>query len=149
MKRYILLTLLLLMYAGLHAQDNRRERIKSLKVAYLTEKLELQPDEAAAFWPVYNQYDETLFNFKRSLGEIQRRIARQEPSDISESEAKKTLQEIQELKRKIAETEHEFSKKAPELLGDKGALYLEIHEELFKRELLKKLQDRRAARGNN
>ena len=29
----------------------------SLKIAFITQKLQLTPDEAQKFWPIYNQYD--------------------------------------------------------------------------------------------
>ena len=31
-------------------------KIESLKIAYITKKLNLSPDEAKMFWPVYNDY---------------------------------------------------------------------------------------------
>jgi hypothetical protein len=33
------------------------EQFKSQKIAFITEKLNLTPKEAQAFWPVYNQYE--------------------------------------------------------------------------------------------
>ena len=39
------------------AQPNvRLERFKALKVAFITEKLDLSPKEAQGFWPIYNKY---------------------------------------------------------------------------------------------
>src|SRR5258706_12571256 len=38
-------------------QDSRaQERIKNLRIAYLSDKLELTPDQAEKFWPVYRQF---------------------------------------------------------------------------------------------
>src|SRR5581483_9835601 len=31
-------------------------RLAALKIAYLTKKLNLSPEEAQKFWPIYNQY---------------------------------------------------------------------------------------------
>ena len=41
-----------------NAQTQRAEggRIDALKIAYITKKLELNPEEAQRFWPIYNQY---------------------------------------------------------------------------------------------
>ena len=35
-------------------RKERHERIQALKVAFITEKLELTPEEAQQFWPVFN-----------------------------------------------------------------------------------------------
>lgn len=37
-----------------------RQDVKKGKVAVLTEMMELTPDEASKFWPVYNDYDKEL-----------------------------------------------------------------------------------------
>jgi Skp family chaperone for outer membrane proteins len=50
------------------AQDNtqRDNKLQSLEIAYLTKELNLSPEEAQRFWPVYNKYSaemrETLRN---------------------------------------------------------------------------------------
>jgi hypothetical protein len=42
------------------AQDPDGSRIEALKIAYLTKKLNLSPEEAQRFWPVYNNYASEL-----------------------------------------------------------------------------------------
>lgn len=65
MKQFLLV---LILFTGsftlLKAQDTRQdikegrsERIQSLKIAFITQKLELTADEAQKFWPVYNRYE--------------------------------------------------------------------------------------------
>ena len=36
------------------------ERIQALKIAFITQRLELSPDEAQRFWPVYYSYENDL-----------------------------------------------------------------------------------------
>jgi hypothetical protein len=61
MKKYILIVFMMLgCFSGLKAQDGddtRAEKVQALKIAFITNKLQLTPDEAQKFWPVYNQYD--------------------------------------------------------------------------------------------
>lgn len=42
------------------AQQRDGERLEALKVAFLTKKLSLNPEEAQKFWPVYNEYQTEL-----------------------------------------------------------------------------------------
>ncbi|CAN5810373.1 hypothetical protein BH11BAC3_BH11BAC3_38700 [soil metagenome] len=47
------------------AQDNsgsnkKQQDIEALKVAFISRELELTPEEAQKFWPVYNQYSNEL-----------------------------------------------------------------------------------------
>jgi ssDNA-binding replication factor A large subunit len=44
------------------------ERIEPLKIAYITKRLDLSPEEAQKFWPIYNQYsDELKFTRKDAM----------------------------------------------------------------------------------
>jgi hypothetical protein len=38
------------------SQEDDRGKIEALKIAYLTKKLNLSPEEAQRFWPIYNNY---------------------------------------------------------------------------------------------
>ncbi len=44
---------------GYSQEDNDKpdgSRLEALKIAYLTKKLNLNPEEAKRFWPIYNNY---------------------------------------------------------------------------------------------
>ena len=41
-------------------EDTRAEKIKSLKIAFITQKLQLSADEAQKFWPIYDQYENDI-----------------------------------------------------------------------------------------
>ena len=51
----LIITLLLTMNVVAQSPE-KRERIKALKVAFITEKLELTESEAQKFWPIYNTF---------------------------------------------------------------------------------------------
>jgi Spy/CpxP family protein refolding chaperone len=52
---------------SLHAQQDggNENAIESLKIAFLTKQLDLTPDEAQKFWPVYNQYTMELKKMRK------------------------------------------------------------------------------------
>lgn len=37
--------------------ENPAEKVETLKIAFITQKLSLTTDEAQRFWPVYNRYE--------------------------------------------------------------------------------------------
>jgi hypothetical protein len=69
MKKYILIVFVMLgCFSGIKAQDGdetKAEKIQALKIAFITNKLQLTPDEAQKFWPVYNQYDNEIRNLPK------------------------------------------------------------------------------------
>ncbi|MGZ4048808.1 MAG: hypothetical protein ACXVNN_05550 [Bacteroidia bacterium] len=61
MKKYLLIILLIVgSLSGIKVQAQDGEKIQSLKIAFITQKLQLTPDEAQKFWPIYNQYDQEI-----------------------------------------------------------------------------------------
>lgn len=49
-----------------YAQQNRFEAIESEKIAYITKELKLTPAEAQKFFPLYNKYNEEMWDLKRA-----------------------------------------------------------------------------------
>lgn len=54
MKRFILYSFFILSGFSIRAQNGNR--LEALKIAYITKKMDLSPDEAQRFWPIYNLY---------------------------------------------------------------------------------------------
>lgn len=67
MKRIILAVALFLSFQGAKAQEDvtqlpekKQQEIEALKVAFISKELDLTPEEAQKFWPVFNQYSKEL-----------------------------------------------------------------------------------------
>jgi len=82
MKKYLLIfTLLLGGFTAVKAQEDpgddakRQEKIKALYVAYITQELQLSPDEAQKFWPVHAQFENELKGVKQDLPELDKQQA--------------------------------------------------------------------------
>ena len=72
--RKIGLLLLAILFTSNHVwaqPDNpkHRERIKALKIAYITEHVNLSAEQAEKFWPVYNRFEKELHNLHRGFME--------------------------------------------------------------------------------
>jgi len=48
------------------AQQNNFEAIESEKVAYITKELKLTPSEAQRFFPIYNKYNEEMWDLRKA-----------------------------------------------------------------------------------
>ena len=48
-------------------QGDQREKMEAQRVAFITQKLNLTPDEAKVFWPVYNEYDSKRHDLMKSF----------------------------------------------------------------------------------
>lgn len=84
------------------AQDDdkdRFERIKALKVSFLTEQLELTPGEAQKFWPVYNSYDSQMDDLRTEERELYKQLysRHRERNSLTEEQAKVAKEKYLEL----------------------------------------------------
>jgi len=67
MKKYLLILFTLFNFSLAHAQNGngqRIEKIQALKIAFITQRLDLTPAEAEKFWPIYNDYEHELNNIR-------------------------------------------------------------------------------------
>ena len=73
MKNAIIIFCLSVLAVSVSAQPTQRnpqrvqEKIESQRVAFLTQKLDLTPEESAAFWPIYNDFKKAQREKRRSL----------------------------------------------------------------------------------
>lgn len=129
----ILLTLALVLPAAVSfAQPHGGGQIEAVKAEYLTRRLDLSPEEAQRFWPVYRNYQRDMFKIIQ-----ERRKARQEQ--------KKSGEQVDELEfeEDLLEVKKKYRKEFSEVLPPQKVNLLYQAEKDFKEELLKQLKDRR------
>jgi hypothetical protein len=67
MKKYLLIVFALFTFSLANAQNGngqRIEKIQALKIAFITQRLDLTSAEAEKFWPIYNDYEHELNNLR-------------------------------------------------------------------------------------
>lgn len=67
MKKYLLISFTFFTFSLAHAQNGngqRIEKIQALKIAFITQRLDLTSAEAEKFWPIYNEYEHELNNLR-------------------------------------------------------------------------------------
>ncbi len=48
--------------------DSKGDKIEALRIAFISQRLNLTPEEAQKFWPVYNQYHNDLKTLRDNFG---------------------------------------------------------------------------------
>jgi len=142
MKKILLFIFALGVFASsANAQRKKgREKIKAYKVSFITEKLNLSPEQAEKFWPVYNKYDDDMMQLRR---EERYNIKKQVFKDggieqLSEKESKNILKKIRNIAKQRYEIKANFHDRVSKILPFKKILTLEIAEHEFHRKLFKK-----------
>lgn len=123
-------------------RSERMKDIESMKVAFLTRKLSLTPEEAKVFWPVYDEYaaemkslrGSRLQNYKDAKGEI---------DNMSDKDVEKFIQDDIALRQQEVDLLKKYHPRFKQVLPIKKVAKLYKAEEDFKRELLDKIRERR------
>jgi|688.fasta_scaffold388836_2 hypothetical protein len=143
-----LFTLLMLLGIGAFAQPGggpQKEKIESMKIGFITQKLDLSAEEAQRFWPVYNKYvDEMEKSRKAYKGRVMEEIA--DIDNMSNAEAEKTLNDMLAFKSSEVEVIKKYTAEFKKVLPPQKVVKLFVAEQQFKRELLKQLKMGRGGR---
>ena len=140
-----LIILLLFVSTSLFSQGKReemRERIKSEKIAFITEKLELSSTEAKGFWPIYNAFEETIHTIKRKdLREIKNKMRKAE--GLSKQEADNLLEQLIQAENNMHNAKLKMVNDLKKVISSEKIIRLKGAEDEFNRKILEKLREYR------
>ena len=144
-----ILTLIFVLFFSfsLSAQVNKesREKIKTLKIAYITEQLNLTAKEAQDFWPIYNTYDEEQRSLRgKNRYEIKKLVKQRGNLDsISDKDAERLISLKLKNDKALYESQRDFVNKIKRIISHKKILKLQIAEMEFDRKLMRKYKRRK------
>ncbi|MDO6472446.1 hypothetical protein [Maribacter sp. 1_MG-2023] len=121
------------------------EKINTLKVAFITEKLSLSTKEAQEFWPVYNEYQEKR-NVLRKKNHNQIRGKMKDADALTEKEAENLLALHIQIEEEEEVLDTNFLKSVSKVISAKKTLLLLRSEEEFKRQLMKQYRQNKGGR---
>ena len=141
MKNIIRIAIVALAFTATEAsgQEKPRERLEAYRIAFFTRKLNLTPDEAAKFWPLYNEYQ-----MKKNQIQLEKvRINR----DFNQNELNMTAKELSDmgdrfvaLEMQSANLTQEYHRKFKEVLSPVKVLRLYQAENQYRLQLLQELK---------
>lgn len=118
-----------------------KEDIEAMKIAFITKKLSLTPEEAKDFWPVYDQYSEKLHELRKKRRQDMK-AARDGFDEMSDKEVEAAVDNEIVFRQKELDVQKEYHSKFKTLLPVKKVAKLYSAEDQFKRVLLDKLKDK-------
>jgi len=144
MKNLLFAALLFLLPSLVWAQRPKGEEIESLKIAFFTKKLDLSPDEAKVFWPIYNDMQEEQDALRRER--FQKMISFRKTAEIdnlSDAQIQSLITSEFDFRQRDLNLEKKYFYKFKAVLPIKiiGKYYRA--QEGFKKELLNRFKDSR------
>ena len=121
------------------------EKINTLKVAFITEKLSFSTKEAQDFWPVYNEYQEKRNTLrKKSYNQVRGKI--KDVDTLTEKEAENLLALHIQIEEEEEALDTSFLNKISKVITAKKTLLLLRSEDEFKRQLMKQYRQNKGGK---
>ena len=118
----------------------QKAKIDAFRIAFFTENVKLTPQEATAFWPLYNDYrtrqDKLMDAFRDKYGTLMK-----DPDRLSDSQAKEIVDAFTMHRQAISGMTTTFYTKVQTILPPQKVIRLMEAEREFKRALLKRMDE--------
>jgi|SRR6476661_4121222 len=134
MRRIWSIVICLFLTIPVFAQQGKREHIEAVKVAFITQKLNLTSDEASKFWPVYREYQKELEGLLRQKREAAK--AQKENPD-------KVLDNQFNFDERIIELRKKYRKEFGEVVSSQKVMQFFQAEREFREQLIRELKERK------
>jgi hypothetical protein len=143
----ILIILVIVSFSNSYGQQNKMsfERLKALKMSYITEKIVLTEEEESVFWGIYDQYEKRIFNNCRKEIKKIRRTYMKSLDNVTNSEALEIIHKINELEHDGLNLKEERDKLLLEKFSAQKILKMHHAEYHFNREMLYKMKKKKEA----
>ena len=133
---------------SIHSQMKKegREKIKALKIAYITEQLNLSATEAEKFWPIYNEYNRDQNTIRSTYRiSLKKNIKKSKEGidSLNENEAKKLISLKLLTDKQLYESQKKFISKIEEIIPYVKIIRLQIAEMEFGRKLMRKYRHKK------
>jgi hypothetical protein len=124
-------------------QDGKgKERIKAMKIGFITNRLNLSPEEAKTFWPVYNSFQNEMEDVRKN-----HRIEKKENNDdlmnMSDKDAEKLVDDEIGFRQKELDVIKKYHGQFKQVLPAKKIAMLYRTEQDFKKELIERIKEKR------
>ncbi|MDA9596992.1 hypothetical protein N9R95_01205 [Flavobacteriaceae bacterium] len=138
----LLIILLVVSFSNSYGQQNKMsfERLKALKMSYITEKIGLSEEEESIFWEIYDQYEKRIFiDCRKEIKNI-RKTYMKSLDNVTNSEALEIIHKINELEHDGLNLKEERDKLLLEKFSAQKILKMHHAEYHFNREMLYKMK---------
>lgn len=121
-----------------HQMGENKEKLKAHKIAYITERLQLTPDEAEKFWPVYNEHEATMQAAQKEF----RKAHPFEPEDIdamNDTDANAFIEDQLKHEQQMFDQRKAFVEQLKGVIPSKKILMLMEAEKDFRAEVVRRV----------
>jgi len=115
------------------------EKYQSMKVSYMTDKLNLTPEEAQIFWPVYNEFDKKRFEIHKRSHDVGKKI-HDNIDKYTEKDYRNFITDMENQELAELNLAKEYNKKFLKILSAKKVVMIGSLEKDFRFKMLREFR---------
>lgn len=133
---------LLFLYQLSVGQDREaRQKIEAARIALITERLGLTPEQAERFWPIYNEYNNQRRNLVQELQEARRNV---DMKNLSEEQGQALMKLGLDIRERQVQLDKTYSQRLMQVISTMQMLSLRKAEDDFRRMIIQRLEERKS-----
>ena len=129
---YTLLLLFTSVFTFGQDTEERIERVKALRIAYISDQLDLTPEEAQKFWPIFNQFDDKQTELHKQKRQLMIKLRPGNAATLSEKESAKLIDEDERIENQMQQNKRQLAKDLQGVIPNQKILMLRQIEIEFK-----------------
>ena len=115
-----------------------REKVQATRIAFITERLGLTPEQAEKFWPIYNEFTQKRVRMRQDFRDRQRKIDPNKPEQQEE-----LIRYGLQLKQTEVDLERDYSGRIMKTISAQQLLNLRRAEQDFRQLIITTMTNRR------
>lgn len=141
--KYTLLLLLTTTFAFSQPNQGKRDKIKALKIAYISEELALSTQEAEKFWPIYNAFEDKQFELQHQKKKAYMSRIENNMDKLTEKEAAQLLMQMENTEEDLFQLRKKYNQDLKTVLSAQKIVKLYKTEEQFRKNLLNQFRGKK------
>ena len=119
--------------------NERRKRMQTRKIAFVSNSLEISPKQSESFWPIYNVYSSELKSIYLKKKKVRRNYVLNKQS-MNDVELGLIIDSLFNLDQEYLDLKIKYVKQFSNIISNKQMFELYKIEEDFKKDLLRKIK---------
>jgi len=142
MKKILVILFMLAATSGVaqnNKQENAKAKLDAARIGLITDRLNLSPEQAQTFWPLYNEYAEQRRVIQREYRQSRQGV---DLNNLNEDQQKAFLKARMEEKQRQLNLENKYSEKMLGVINARQMMALRKAEDDFRKMILNRIEQR-------
>jgi hypothetical protein len=143
MKKILIIALFLSSFTAFAQKNNQqdaRAKLEAARIALISERLGLTPEQAQQFWPIYNEYAEQRRSIQQEFRDARKGM---DINNLTEEHGRALVQARLEGKQRQLNLETKYSDRLMDVINNRQLMALKKAEDDFRAMIIKRIEQRK------